>query len=170
MALMKCHACGNEVSTESKTCPKCGAKVRPKKKGLGTVAQVFILLVLIGVVVSVISESSSPGGGSSTPPKPKEPSTEDRLEFKLVNWQKGGFDNVMLLTFTVKNCNPYAIKDMLGGCDLFAPSGTRVSTVVRVVHEKVDPGKTRRFNTVNMGLIDSESSNANCSVGGAQKA
>ena len=28
MALIKCHECGNEVSTEAKACPKCGAKVR----------------------------------------------------------------------------------------------------------------------------------------------
>lgn len=28
MALIKCHECGNEVSTEAKACPKCGATVR----------------------------------------------------------------------------------------------------------------------------------------------
>ena len=25
MALMKCHECGSDVSSEAKTCPKCGA-------------------------------------------------------------------------------------------------------------------------------------------------
>ncbi len=28
MALIKCHECGNDVSTEAASCPKCGAKVR----------------------------------------------------------------------------------------------------------------------------------------------
>lgn len=28
MALMKCHECGNEISSEAKSCPKCG--VTPK--------------------------------------------------------------------------------------------------------------------------------------------
>ena len=31
MALIKCGECDNEVSTEAKTCPKCGAKVKHKK-------------------------------------------------------------------------------------------------------------------------------------------
>jgi hypothetical protein len=29
MALVKCHECGSEVSTEAVACPKCGAPVRP---------------------------------------------------------------------------------------------------------------------------------------------
>ncbi len=28
MALLKCHECSNEVSSEAKTCPKCGARLK----------------------------------------------------------------------------------------------------------------------------------------------
>lgn len=47
MALIKCHECGNEISTEAKVCPRCGAapKYRP---GVGIVA-FAILAVLFGV-------------------------------------------------------------------------------------------------------------------------
>jgi ribosomal protein S27AE len=33
MSLIKCHECQAEVSTEAKTCPKCGANVRAPKSG-----------------------------------------------------------------------------------------------------------------------------------------
>jgi hypothetical protein len=32
MALIKCHECSSEISTEAKNCPKCGAKNRPSAK------------------------------------------------------------------------------------------------------------------------------------------
>ena len=49
MALIKCHECGGDVSTEAAACPKCGAKPRPqnspsRKKFLG-------ILALLGAVV-----------------------------------------------------------------------------------------------------------------------
>lgn len=30
MALITCRECGNEVSSNAETCPKCGARVKPK--------------------------------------------------------------------------------------------------------------------------------------------
>lgn len=32
MALITCKECGNEVSDSAKTCPKCGARVKPRSK------------------------------------------------------------------------------------------------------------------------------------------
>lgn len=32
MAIIKCHECGKDVSTEAKACPSCGAKVKVPKK------------------------------------------------------------------------------------------------------------------------------------------
>jgi len=53
MALVKCKECGEEVSTQAKTCPKCGAKA-PKK------TSIFTWLVLIFIVFIVYSVSQSP--------------------------------------------------------------------------------------------------------------
>ncbi|MFH2082075.1 MAG: zinc ribbon domain-containing protein [Pseudomonadota bacterium] len=46
MSIIKCRECGNEVSTEAKTCPKCGAKVK-KPAGVLTI----ILVAVIGAVL-----------------------------------------------------------------------------------------------------------------------
>jgi hypothetical protein len=32
MALISCHECGNQISTQAKTCPQCGAKNKSREK------------------------------------------------------------------------------------------------------------------------------------------
>lgn len=51
MALTKCAECGNEVSTQAKACPKCGAKNKPKR----SYRRVAILLGIGAFVVAVVS-------------------------------------------------------------------------------------------------------------------
>ncbi len=59
MALIKCKECGNEVSTEAKNCPKCGAKI-PKKWGpLRIIFGVLLVFVLIGFISSLSHKSMS---------------------------------------------------------------------------------------------------------------
>jgi hypothetical protein len=43
MALTKCHECGQDISTQAKACPTCGAQV---KKPSGTRLILFLLAVL----------------------------------------------------------------------------------------------------------------------------
>lgn len=73
MALIKCAECGNEVSTEAESCPKCGAK--PKKKASRIVrygGRFIALAVIVPAIFSIIypDNSSRPaadvhsGGGS----------------------------------------------------------------------------------------------------------
>jgi len=50
MALSKCRECGNQVSTEAKTCPQCGAKVkRPMSKTKKILLGLFALLIVAGI-------------------------------------------------------------------------------------------------------------------------
>lgn len=52
MALVNCKDCGTDVSTDAKTCPKCGARMKPKsnvwKWVLGLPLGGFVLLMVIG--------------------------------------------------------------------------------------------------------------------------
>ena len=62
MALIKCHECGAEISSESKSCPKCGAKppYRP--------SAVFVLIVVLLVVFAVKASFTE-----HKPPREKTP-------------------------------------------------------------------------------------------------
>ncbi len=58
MALIKCHECGTEVSSEAAACPKCGHPLKAKPSGginmqdpvhaIGVVLVVIILLFGVG--------------------------------------------------------------------------------------------------------------------------
>lgn len=48
MALIKCHECGKEVSTEAKTCPSCGATPRTASNKLQAVLGVLVVLGIAG--------------------------------------------------------------------------------------------------------------------------
>jgi hypothetical protein len=46
MALMKCHECGKDVSSEATTCPNCGATPRTKSN---KIQAVFGAIVVVGL-------------------------------------------------------------------------------------------------------------------------
>lgn len=61
MALVDCHECGNKVSTESKTCPACGAKVKQKMPLWKKLLFGFIgLLVLANVINGTGKDPKTP--------------------------------------------------------------------------------------------------------------
>lgn len=53
MALLKCHECGNPVSSSAATCPQCGAAVRSTRNRIGKAVRVvwYILCALVLVIV-----------------------------------------------------------------------------------------------------------------------
>jgi hypothetical protein len=68
MALVECHECGNEISTEAKTCPKCGAKNKGLKKSSAFrhVVGIILLAVLIYWVYDYMKSSWVPNCQSDT--------------------------------------------------------------------------------------------------------
>lgn len=64
MALITCHECKEQISSEADSCPKCGAKSK-KSGGIGAGG------VILAVVVGVIAFSCAGSGGGGSPPKTK---------------------------------------------------------------------------------------------------
>lgn len=62
MALTNCKECGNQISSEAKSCPKCGAKP-PYRPGIGII--IFFVTVLFFGLKSI---SSNPGNPAATAP------------------------------------------------------------------------------------------------------
>ncbi len=78
MALVKCKECGEQVSTEAKTCPKCGAKA-PKKTSL------FTWIVLIFILLIIYSANQAPTSSSSSKPAPSL-TAETKKAKKVPSW------------------------------------------------------------------------------------
>jgi hypothetical protein len=74
MALTKCHECGREISSESKTCPLCGAKA---KKPTGMAVKILAVLFAIGLFGMIIRGSEET---ADQPSSPQDPLKEMRYE------------------------------------------------------------------------------------------
>ena len=80
MPLMKCPACGREVSTQAVACPNCAHPVatsrsfgssKPDPRSLKQIAAIVIILLIIGVIAAANNEkqtSNQATDGSSTKP------------------------------------------------------------------------------------------------------
>lgn len=57
MALVKCNECGNDISTQAKSCPGCGAKPpRLPKKKMSRIVVFFLWLLVVGIIASVMMQ------------------------------------------------------------------------------------------------------------------
>lgn len=92
------------------------------------------------------------------------------LEMKNSSWRAGGFGRVMIASFTIKNPLPFDVRDVGVACEVFGASGTRIGLVGKVVYQTVKAGRQTRVDDLSMGIIDGQSSSANCNIVSASKA
>lgn len=64
MALVQCHECKAQISSDAKKCPQCGAK---QKRSVGWIAKGFGAILVIAMVKCSYDQSVRP------PPPPKSP-------------------------------------------------------------------------------------------------
>lgn len=133
---------------------------------LSTAAVLFFILLAIG---STDTNRSSSGDSSTTTP-PTPPSREEialqNVELVSFDWRKGGFENVMLADFTIKNGNDFPVKDITITCTHSGNSGTEIDRNTKTIYEIVKPRKKRTFHEVNMGFIHSQATQSRCKVVG----
>lgn len=101
MPLKPCKECGNEVSTEAKSCPKCGAKL-PKK----TSAFTWIVIALFSVFIfQKISTSDEPTAKL-------EPVAKTDLELKEEAARELRFQKTLSIVTTAKTSmrNPESVQ------------------------------------------------------------
>ena len=60
LAIIACHDCGNEVSTEAKACPKCGAKVKAPTSGSTWLVAGIAGFLMISFFIWVAGQKSDP--------------------------------------------------------------------------------------------------------------
>lgn len=47
MALVKCHECNNEVSSEANVCPKCGVKLKTTYNKISAYASIIFVIAIV---------------------------------------------------------------------------------------------------------------------------
>jgi hypothetical protein len=120
--------------------------------GIGTVLLVSYLVV---AGLSGHTSTSSPGVAAGK---------NGKVTIAAYNWTKGGFDSVMMLDFTVRNDNDYAIKDVTIRCEHSAKSGTNIVSNTRTIYERVPAHGALSKSKFNMGFIHSQIDTSSCRV------
>jgi hypothetical protein len=87
-----------------------------------------------------------------------------RMTLTNQSWSTGGFDTIGMMSFTIKNENPYDVKDFVLSCSFYAASGTALGDRSHVLYESVKAKGSRAFQKVNIGFIPNQSSRGGCSL------
>ncbi len=66
MAMKKCKECGTAVSSKAESCPSCGARLKAKPMGCGSVIGFIILAIIILAAVGSFLGGNGESGSAST--------------------------------------------------------------------------------------------------------
>ncbi len=98
-----------------------------------------------------------------------EPSPLEGLKISSQSWRRGGLGSKALVTFTLRNNNPYAVKDVEIACAFRRRDGTHLTDRRRVIPGEVDKRGRKTFTAVHVGFVNVNASKASCTLVAASK-
>lgn len=94
----------------------------------------------------------------------------DRLKISSQTWRRGGLGSKALVTFTVRNDNDYAVKDVEIICAFARRDGSHLTDRSRVLADTVGMRSRKTFARVPVGFVNVNADQAKCSLVTAQRA
>jgi len=110
-----------------------------------------------------VSTGQQPAAMSESPPAA-------RLRISGQSWQRAGLGSNAQATFTLRNDNAYAVKDVEIACAFARRDGSHLTDRKRIIPVTVDPGARRRFARLHVGFVNIHATRINCSVIAANRA
>ncbi len=94
----------------------------------------------------------------------------DRLRISSQTWRRGGLGSKALVTFTLRNDNDYAVKDLEIVCAFARRDGSHLTNRSRVLADTVHMKSRKTFVRVAVGFINVNADQAKCSLIAARRA
>jgi hypothetical protein len=91
------------------------------------------------------------------------------LKLGSQSWRRGGLGSKALMTFTLRNDNPYAVKDVEIACAFSRRDGSHLTDRTRVVPGPVSMRSRKTFAGVHVGFVNVNASKAKCTLVAASK-
>jgi hypothetical protein len=95
---------------------------------------------------------------------PEEAAPVDGLKISSQYWRRGGLGSKALVTFTVRNANDYAVKDIEITCAFARRDGSHLTDRTRMVHDTVNMKSRKTFPRLHVGFVNINASKAKCSL------
>jgi hypothetical protein len=91
---------------------------------------------------------------------PAETAPVDGLKIMSQSWRRGGLGSKALVTFTLRNGNDYAVKDIEIFCSFARMDGSHLTDRQRVIHDTVNMKSRRTFARMHIGFVNINASQA----------
>jgi len=100
------------------------------------------------------------------PPETLEPARSplDGLKIISQSWRRGGLGSKALVTFTLRNANDYAVKDIEIACTFIRRDGSHLTDRRRVIPDTVNMKSRKRYAGMLVGFVNVNANKAKCSL------
>ena len=106
---------------------------------------------------------------ATVPSPPVEALPLDGLKISSQSWRRGGLGSIALVTFTLRNSNDYAVKDIEIACAFNRRDGSHLTDRTRVIRDTVNMKSRKTFARMHVGYVNINASQAKCSLVAASR-
>ena len=125
---------------------------------------------LSGPAPSAVSPDANPAAAVApldiAPPETVEPTKSplDGLKIISQSWRRGGLGSKALVTFTLRNANDYAVRDIEIACAFKRRDGSHLTDRRRIIPDTVNMKSRKRYAGMLVGFVNVNANKAKCSV------
>jgi hypothetical protein len=94
----------------------------------------------------------------------------DGLKISSQSWRRGGLGSKALVTFTLRNANEYAVKDIEIACSFTRRDGRHLTDRKRLIPDTVEMKSRKTFAKMHVGFVNVNADKAKCSLVTANRA
>ena len=88
----------------------------------------------------------------------------DGLKIISLSWRRGGLGSKALVTFTLRNANDYAVRDIEIACSFTRRDGRHLTDRRRIIPDIVKMKSRKRYAGMLVGFVNVNANKAKCSV------
>jgi hypothetical protein len=94
---------------------------------------------------------------------PPDAISADGLKISSQSWRRGGLGSNALVTFTLRNSNDYAVRDIEISCAFTSRDGSHLTDRTRTIHDTVNMKSRKKFARMHIGFVNVYADRAKCS-------
>jgi hypothetical protein len=95
---------------------------------------------------------------------PAQAAPVDGLKISSQFWRRGGLGSNAQVTFTLRNGNNYAVRDIEIACAFARRDGSHLTDRTRTIHDTVNMKSRRTFGRLHVGFVNISADKAKCSL------
>jgi hypothetical protein len=100
---------------------------------------------------------------------PVQAAPVDGLKISSQSWRRGGLGSKAQVTFTLRNGNDYAVKDIAISCAFSRRDGSHLTDRTRTIPDTVKMKSWRTFARLHVGFVNINADKAKCSLVAANR-